>query len=143
MAEEQQVTTLDLDAIDARASAATPGPWIATQFPGATTGWLEGPPRGYDGEFGNPHDAEFIAHAREDVPDLVQRVRELEASQTLNYKLVAEERIRILEGRIRELEAEAIVIPEIPFPGGSTQAQFWESAASNLERDFPGRRVEP
>lgn len=56
-----------LDEIEARLSAATPGPWTRTQ-------WEEEQP-------GVPWDAdaEFIAHAREDVPALIAVVRKVEA----------------------------------------------------------------
>lgn len=74
-------TPLDLDVIEARAEAATEGPWVIESA------------RIWSGE---PHpaknellmfrgtrewapDAEFIAHARTDVPALVARVCELEA----------------------------------------------------------------
>jgi hypothetical protein len=85
------MTELDLDEIEARANAATPGPWEAYFT-------LHGDPMVVEqgqGPFGAvtlpstaPDDygkanAEFIAHAREDIPALVQRVRELE--QTLAF----------------------------------------------------------
>lgn len=73
-----EVTRPDIDAIEARADAATPGPWdVAMDCVTAPTcgeilritGWPE---------VGDV-DAEFIAHAREDVPDLLAYVRDLEA----------------------------------------------------------------
>lgn len=78
--------TLDLDAIEARVNAATDG---SREADGAGSIWQE-----LDNDddrclyhhmvYGtdNDHfaDAEFIAHAREDVPALVARVRELEAA---------------------------------------------------------------
>lgn len=79
-----RLTNEDLDAIEARANAATEGPWAADRLEGnldslysrvAEVGmWLEA-------------DAEFIAHARADVPALVAEVRRLRA---------AEERVRAL-----------------------------------------------
>jgi hypothetical protein len=42
--------------------------------------------------------------ARDDVPVLIAYIQELEASRTLDYKLVAEERIRLQKQRITELE---------------------------------------
>ena len=50
------MTDLDLDAIEARADAATDGPWVVKLL-----------------------DAEFIAHARTDVPALVAALREARA----------------------------------------------------------------
>lgn len=78
---------LDLDAIEARASKATEGPWthepskyirqryVTTQSESRTI-WHA------TNEVFEPADAEFIAHARTDVPALVARVRELEARNT-------------------------------------------------------------
>ena len=67
---------INIDAIRARAEAATPGPWDSDGYSvGANDDWVAHIP-GYDpGEgAGNPRrepDAEFIAHAREDVPALL------------------------------------------------------------------------
>ncbi len=88
---------LDLDAIERRANAATPGPW--TYHDGC--GYVEVPPCGaiefkpgwqrsvhflarvhnnhVEGEDGLGFDGAFIAAARTDVPALIARVRELEA----------------------------------------------------------------
>jgi hypothetical protein len=68
------MTMIDLDEIEARANAATPGPWTpqtirlidGVDLPDATVAQWQ-------------RDAAFIAHARTDVPALVARVRELEA----------------------------------------------------------------
>lgn len=77
---------LDLDTIEARANAATEGPWMfgtkkATYRPAI------GHPDGLGGLVAhidaidmNETDAEFIAASRTDVPALVARVRELEAT---------------------------------------------------------------
>lgn len=77
---------LDLDAIEARATAATPGPW------GHGLGYDQDDPGAYvyqDFGVGNvvatgrdpiaPPDVEFIAHARVDVPALITEVRRLRA----------------------------------------------------------------
>jgi hypothetical protein len=45
-----------------------------------------------------------VRKATKDVPALISRIRELEASRTLEYKLVAEEKIRLQKARISELE---------------------------------------
>lgn len=81
-----------LDAIEARAEAATPGPWVQghhVQEPRALC------PRdnmfmsllGLDKDgmaiVAEEADAAFIAHARADVPALVKRVRELERERDL------------------------------------------------------------
>lgn len=88
---------MNLDEIEARANAATPGPW--TYHDGC--GYVEVPPCGaiefkpgwersvhflarvhnnhVEGEDGLGFDGAFIANARTDVPALIARVRELEA----------------------------------------------------------------
>jgi hypothetical protein len=78
---------LDLDAIESRANTATPGPWEAQNYDDDEMdgNWP------YTNRVGRPdsakalahivlgsQDAEFVAHAREDIPALVARVRELE-----------------------------------------------------------------
>ena len=71
-----------LDEIEARAKAATPGPWSTGGHKGAFTGveaecdpsgWIVCPDDEY--ETTKNADAEFIAHARQDVPILVERLR--------------------------------------------------------------------
>lgn len=75
---------LDLDAIEARANAATPGPWhweaeddcrtlVAADLPNVE------PLLFFDDGWAQPCDREFVAHAREDVPALVAEVRLLRA----------------------------------------------------------------
>ena len=81
-----------LDEIEARANAATPGPWrpvYEDAFNPAEDDdvdkrdayWVAGPDyveRTYDGySFWNKADAEFVAAAREDIPRLCRGVREL------------------------------------------------------------------
>lgn len=88
---------MNLDEIEARANAATPGPWTYDEG----CGYVEVPPCGaiefkpgwersvhflarvhdnhVEGEDGLGFDGAFIAAARTDVPALVARVRELEA----------------------------------------------------------------
>jgi hypothetical protein len=80
---------LNLDAIEARANAATEGPWTleVSGWSGKRVDTLSSPSStvimGQDERGGaswsDDDDAEFIAHAREDVPALVKHVRELEA----------------------------------------------------------------
>ena len=81
---------LDLDAIEVRSALATAGPWHTPHEDGygcvyiGNYGWVAGDSRGngpsYDVDDEQGHaDAEFIAHAREDVPALVAEVRRLRA----------------------------------------------------------------
>jgi hypothetical protein len=85
---------LDLDAIEARAAAATDGPWLPPIGSG-DVGYVW---RSDDGHFqvaiacdGNEEaNAVFIAHARTDIPALVAEVRRLrqvmsEAHRALQY----------------------------------------------------------
>lgn len=81
------MTKLNLDAIQARADAATEGPWARSGHDiGHVVYDSEGPCElagpvmlGHViGEAGY-EDAEFIAAARQDVPALIARIRELEA----------------------------------------------------------------
>jgi hypothetical protein len=82
MSEERETTTtpaLDLDAIEARANAATPGPWVQSQ----RDMWMvyrDGggtPEIDVGGGYDIKEDATFIAAARSDVPALVAEVRRL------------------------------------------------------------------
>lgn len=74
---------IDLDAIEARASAASPGPWQRGNRIGGPATELDdaqvyGPEMTIYDEGGHGwEDAEFIAHARTDVPALVAEVRRL------------------------------------------------------------------
>lgn len=70
------MTEAQLAEIEAREKLATAGPWIANQWRGIETAdetWL------LDGNMATKSDAEFIAHARDDVPHLVAEVRRLRA----------------------------------------------------------------
>lgn len=73
---------IDLDAIKARAEAATPGPWEAdaSEIYGPGRVWLAESCRLHDDLSYDPQsdrDAAFIAHARTDVPELVAGVESL------------------------------------------------------------------
>jgi hypothetical protein len=67
----------DIEAIEAREQAATPGPWESSDPRGRAHGYVFGLWSGYDGEV-TIGDAVFIAHARTDVPALIAYARELE-----------------------------------------------------------------
>ncbi|MHB8406220.1 MAG: hypothetical protein ACYDCJ_12435 [Gammaproteobacteria bacterium] len=64
---------LDLDAIEARANAATPGPWDTDEYDGGLRSTVTAGPITSD------EDYDFIAHARTDVPALIAEVRRLRA----------------------------------------------------------------
>ena len=83
------MTPEDLDAIEARASKATAGPWVTKVIPHGTlllrgdesAPLKERHPQGAL-QVEPFSDAEFIAAARENIPALVARVRELTAALT-------------------------------------------------------------
>lgn len=88
---------LDLEAIEKRARAATPGPWgdddghvFSEPMQAVTIEWCATPNHGSkrppdasvadcSQQYKNfEADSEFIAHARQDIPALISRIRELE-----------------------------------------------------------------
>lgn len=77
---------LDLDAIERRVAAATPGPWwTGRHIPGAVfVADDSGSPRHIlsisPGTIGTVADAAFTAHARQDLPALLEEVRRLRAA---------------------------------------------------------------
>ena len=71
---------LDIDLIEARANAATPGPWSEAwdgEIHATSDDWelVLRVPEGDD----RPADCAFVANAREDVPALIAEVRRLRA----------------------------------------------------------------
>ncbi len=125
---------LDLDAIEKRCNAATPGPWL----PACGTGWPEGlkaamgvliderGPEGVGwplfpegeaipdgapvGAFADPKDQMFAAHARQDLPAVVAELREArevirELSDLLDEVSASGEEDRAVE-RARRLVGE-------------------------------------
>lgn len=109
----------DIDAIEARANAATAAPWeYAT---GSETGYAEMlniPSWDAISIDIREQDAAFIAHARTDIPALIAYVRELEAEiaastehlnglvhHDLEHIEALRERAEKAEARVRELEA--------------------------------------
>lgn len=94
-------TTKWLDEVEARCEAATPAPWEACprhvhntgdQDEMSGLGWeVDGPPEPMlRGQFSKAGDAIFIAHARTDVPELIDWARRAVAA----------------EARVKELEAQ-------------------------------------
>ena len=65
-----------LDEIEARANAATVGPWMGIMYPDGFLGRvIGGNGFGVAEDFPDDADAEFIAHARADVPDMAAALR--------------------------------------------------------------------
>ena len=103
--------TLDLEAIKARAEAATKGPWGARELPqmvrgaNATLHSAHGTGEVWSVEFSpeigstvSISDAEFIAHARTDIPALIAEV----------------ERLRGIVDRVREVHAPEVQTVSVP-----------------------------
>ncbi len=109
--------TVDLDAIEARAAAATPGPWTHSRGMGrqpddAGADWLNTPAYSAMVDELETPDAAFIAHARVDVPAMAREIRELRAELTRCQTLLAA-RVNELEGKGADLEkaqAEAVAL---------------------------------
>lgn len=108
------MTPFDLEAIEARAHAATPGPWSETDDTGTvivcdctespTVFAPDADPAVYGGN--DRSDFRFIAHARCDIPALLTEVRRL---QTENRLLEADRdnlRVRV-DGLLRDLDRDA------------------------------------
>lgn len=77
---------LDLEPIKARTEAASEGPWVTNDYFGevSTAGYVVArvsyhDPGAFAGNERQDEDAEFIAHARTDVPRLVEEVERLRA----------------------------------------------------------------
>jgi hypothetical protein len=95
------IEPLDIEAIEARANAATPGPWHITTDPGDIVVWATNEPEdsNFVGNVGGGRvqqcvifdcdvaNGEFIAHARTDVPALVAEVRKLQRIVMNSWKL--------------------------------------------------------
>ena len=65
-----------LNEIEARANAATEGPWMGIRYPDGFLGRvIGGNGFGVAEDFPDDADAEFIAHARTDVPDMAAALR--------------------------------------------------------------------
>jgi hypothetical protein len=89
MTVNKRLNAEELEAIRKRVEAATAGPWYNTRWdvatePDCTTGYPSSPESicgTFDGEYiENPNginDAEFIAHARQDVPKLLAEIEHL------------------------------------------------------------------
>ena len=99
------MTAAELDAIEQRAHAATEGPWEAGTGDGdprphvwtsRSTGCVAHITYVVPNDYGDvrPDDAEFIAHARDDVPALLAEVRRLRAMEQRVSKVARELRYK-------------------------------------------------
>lgn len=86
MANDNARKPLDLEAIKARVDAANPGPWRVVRHEPSLTRMVVSDDHTLDIDFGyvgncTAKAAEFVAHAREDVPALVAEVERLRAAE--------------------------------------------------------------
>lgn|GEM_PF-5709900 len=95
--------SLDLEPIKARAEAATPEPWVASNE-GGTAFLMEGDQDGdllvndSDGQFFERWDVLFCAHARQDIPALIAEIERLrDEKSTIAADLVLE---KLLKNRL-------------------------------------------
>ena len=96
------MTEAELDAIEARANAATEGPWewragFVTMLPSD------------DDLFervggGNAKDEEFVAHARADVPALIAEARRLRATELCDCGHLASRHAGLIDGQCGECD---------------------------------------
>jgi hypothetical protein len=98
------VPDLNLDAIEARVNAATEGPWQIIGGGEYVTGAGVGIGTADGGIMAR--DAEFIAHAREDVPALVAEVRRLRQRPSVDD---IRERIRITAWKTGRDQARSVL----------------------------------
>lgn len=107
----------ELKAIEARATAATPGLWECFQATDHESGpWYFGPKRGeqWSEAKTNRADAQFIAHAREDIPALVAEVRTLRRLLSSVYETCLDNGAVLLETRqeiVRVLDRDPSELP--------------------------------
>lgn len=71
-----ELKNIDIDTIEARANAATPGPWKHKEGTLVWFGTILVSRSWFGREADGVADAEFIAHAREDIPALIASHRE-------------------------------------------------------------------
>lgn len=83
--EEAPLTEADLAEMEARASAATPGPWksfVEGRDHTSGSSFIQTDGEDIDLPGASVADQDFIAHARQDVPRLVAEVRRLRSRRT-------------------------------------------------------------
>lgn len=130
--------------IEARANAATAGPWCTdsweiyqgTEYMPGISQWIGETCRGTTSMEQDRADAAFVAAARTDVPALVTEVRELLLHTRTLEALVAEQSAEVdhLRARVTELERAAIEAER-----AEIRQSFMElSAQAREDRDFEG-----
>jgi hypothetical protein len=114
MTDSPALTPEALDTIEARTNAATEGPWRSVCDGVSDYHWIKGGNLYRDGITVDIHeDAEFIAHAREDIPALVVELRRL---RTENEELrienedTATELSNLSEGNVQLFDEQAATI---------------------------------
>ncbi len=104
---------LDIDAIEKRARAATPGPWRTPHLSYGSVGWTDPALHTHrrevcrivgNGRTGFTDDAQFIAAARTDVTELVAHIRQLETCDQWAELNKAEQKNARLRGVLEWIE---------------------------------------
>lgn len=92
----ERLTTQDIEAIHKRAEAATAGPWLNNEFEGE--GYSDIANKHYlsIARYVDCHDADFIAHARTNIPALLAEVEHY--SGKISFYLDEIERLRAIVG---------------------------------------------
>ena len=109
--------SIDLEAIEARANAATPGKWKAKtnrhpECSGEAWGWIDGPVENWcwtDRRAHSRADAEFIANAHQDIPALIAEVERLTnicKAQKASCSLVKTVEAAGLKDKVEQLTAQ-------------------------------------
>lgn len=117
------MTEEEIQAIEARANAATEGPWEVRALAGYPNECWAGPAidapgysdfyTGYEGEISRPN-AEFIAHARTDVPALVAEIRRLRSVNSAGHSCtMLAEQLATAQEEVRKLRRELAKSEEI------------------------------
>lgn len=131
---------MDLETIEQRTNAATQGPWKRSAEQDDTPVVYRNHPAVagaaeviFTADWGTEADAEFTAHARQDVPDLVARVRELEKSVRVHRESITRlDSIKSERGaRIVELEEENQKLRDTAAVARYVADHWREAAATN------------
>ena len=132
------MTDSELAAIEARAAAASPGPWSRIKSLGSRF-WTLGTIRSHTAhplpERNEDADWSFVEHARSDIPSLCQALREA-TQRERGLRLAAEEMLRVS----RDVWGEILNHQGDPVLGGRPSlAREWISAANGLSNVLEGK----
>jgi hypothetical protein len=141
----QPLTEEELATIRRRSIGATPGPWTrfgrSSSNPDGDDEFLgheiEGPPEASRGQFARVADAEFIAHARSDVPRLLAEVDRLRAENTAQAARIAAVR-ELRRGWFQDADAKR---SKADATRGLTEVERAELRQAAVEMEHCARQV--